>query len=91
MKYSIASALLLFVIALCFLGTQVLAMAPAEFAGEAVTGEEREEQGHTDPLSRRVRTDGKKFTQSSLNSSTLIRSIVNINPGNIHLLQVFRV
>ena len=90
MKYSIASALLLLVIALCFLGSQVLAIAPAEFAGAAVTGEEREEQGHNDPLSRRVRTDGKKF-RSFLNSSTLIRSTVNINPGNIHLLQVFRV
>jgi hypothetical protein len=89
-KHSIASALLLLVIALCFLGTRVLAMAPAEFAGEAVTAEEREEQGHNDPLSRRVRTDGKKF-RSFLNSSTLIRSTVNINPENIHLLQVFRV
>lgn len=91
MKYSITSALLLLAIVLCFLGTQVLAIAPAEFAGEAVTADEREEQGQNDPLSRRARTGGKKFRQSFLNSSTLIRSTVNINPENIHLLQVFRV
>ena len=66
---------------------QVLAIAPADFAEEAVTAEEREEPSPKDPT-RRVPTAGKKLF---LSISALIRSTLNTYPGNIHLLQVFRV
>ena len=67
---------------------QVLAIAPAEFAEEAVTAEEREEP--KDPI-RRVQTGGKNPWRHFLAVSTFIRSTLNIYPGNIHLLQAFRV
>jgi hypothetical protein len=68
---------------------QVLALAPAEFE-EAVTAEEREEPGSKDPM-RRVKNHRKKTRQAFLTMSAFIRSTLNTHPGNIHLLQVFRV
>jgi hypothetical protein len=69
---------------------QVLALAPADFAEETVTSEEREEPSPKDP-NRRVPTGGKKARRSLLIISAFIRSTLNSYPGNIHLLQVFRV
>ena len=90
MKRWTISTLLLFFVALGFLSMQVLALAPAEFAEEVVTAEEREEPGPKDPL-RRVQAGGKKTRQAFLSMSAFIRSTLNPHPGNIHLLQVFRV
>jgi hypothetical protein len=82
------STLLLFFVALAFLSMQVLAIAPAELAEEAVTAEEREEP--KDPI-RRVQTGGKQPRRHFLDVSASIRSTLNIYPGNIHLLQAYRV
>ena len=90
MKKSLVASLLLFFVSLSFLGTEVLAMEPAELAGEAETTEEREEPNPKDPT-RRVQTGGKNAHGSFLALSTFLRSILNSCPGNIHLLQVFRV
>jgi hypothetical protein len=84
------STLLLFFVALGFLSMQVLAIAPAEFAEEAVIAEEREEPGPKDPI-RRIQTGGKKARRHLLAFSAFIRSTLNAYPGNIHLLQAFRV
>jgi hypothetical protein len=69
---------------------QVLALAPAEFAEEAVTIEERKETDPKDPI-RRVQAGRKKTRQAFLTLSAFIRSTLNPHPGSIHLLQVFRV
>lgn len=90
MKHSIIAALLLFFVTLGFASMQVLAIAPAEFAEEVVTGEEREEPGPKDPT-RRVKTVGTKTRRPFLTVSAFIRSTLDIHPGNIHLLQVLRV
>lgn len=90
MKLWTISTLLLFFVTLGLLSMQVLALAPAEFAEEAVTAEEREESGPKDPM-RRVQNGGKKSRQAFLTLSAFIRSTLNTHPGNIHLLQVFRV
>ena len=90
MKRWTISTLLLFFVALGFLSMQVLAIASAEFAEEAVTAEEREEPGPKDPI-RRVQTGGEKTRRPFLTVSAFIRSTLNTHPGNIHLLQVFRV
>ena len=90
MKHWTISALLLFFVALGFLSLQVLAIAPAELAEEAVTFEEREEPSPKDPI-RRGQTGGKKTRRPFLTTSAFIRAPLNSHLGNIHLLQVFRV
>lgn len=90
MKLWTISTLLLFFVTLGLLSMQVLALAPAEFAEEAVTIEEREETDPKDPI-RRVQAGGKKTRQAFLAKSAFIRSTLNPHPGNIHLLQAFRV
>jgi hypothetical protein len=86
-KHSLVSSLLLVLVALGFFNPQLLAMAPAELAGETVTAEEREE-GLKELTARRVRAGARIGTQPPLNISDLIRSCSTVYRGNIHLLQV---
>jgi hypothetical protein len=89
-KLSIISALLLFFVGLGFLGTQTLLLStPAEFADTAAP-EEKDEQSLKDPILLRGQTRGKK-TLSLTHISAVIQSALNSHPGNLHLLQVFRV
>ncbi|HEX2230321.1 MAG TPA: hypothetical protein VHM64_24595 [Candidatus Binatia bacterium] len=105
MKRSILSTLLLFFVALGLTGTQVSAImiTPAE-AAEQAAAEEREEQ--VSRKSRRPQTGGKKVqppfvipslfigstwnaTRTDLRSRFFLQS--NLPPGNLRLLQVYRV
>ena len=91
MKLSVISALLLFFVGLGFLSAQTLLLAtPAEFA-ETASPEEKDEQSPKDPILRRGQTRGKKSLLSLTDISAVIQSAVNSHPGNLHLLQVFRV
>lgn len=90
MKHSLLYSLLLFFVAVGFLSPQLLAMTPAELAGETVTVEEREE-GLKESTARRVRSGARIGTQPPLNISDLIRSCSTVYRGNIHLLQVYLV
>jgi hypothetical protein len=89
-KRSLVCSLLLFFVAVGFLSPQLLAVTPAELAGETVTAEEREE-GLKETTARRVRAGARFGRQSPLNISDLIRSCSTVYRGNIHLLQVFLV
>jgi len=104
-KRSTLSTLLLFFVALGFTGTQVFAfvITPAQ-AAEQEAAEEREEQVSR-KSSRRPQTRGKKVrppfnpsiffgstsnaTQTDLRSRFFLQS--NLPPGNLRLLQVYRV
>jgi hypothetical protein len=105
-KRSILSTLLLFFVALGLTGTQVFAIliTPAH-AAEQEAAEEREEQVSR-KSSRRPQTRGKKVQPPSVNSWIFFGSISNatrtdlrsrfflqsnLPPGNLRLLQVYRV
>ena len=107
MKRSILSTLLLFFVALGLTGTQVFAIVitPAE-AAEQAAAEEREEQVSRKSPSRRPQTRGKKVQPLFVNLSIFIGSTSNatptdlrsrfflqsnLPPGNLRLLQVYRI
>jgi hypothetical protein len=88
-KTSVVSTLLLLFIALSFLSTQVLGLvAPAEVT-EAASSEDKEEENLKDSLSARLKARGKNLLFADL--SAFMRSALDSYPGNLHLLQVFRV
>jgi hypothetical protein len=104
-KRSILSTLLLFFVALGLTGTQVFAIViTAAQAAEQEAAEEREEQVSR-KSSRRPQTRGKKLQPPSVNPSIFfgltsnartdlrLRFFLqsNLPPGNLRLLQVYRV
>jgi hypothetical protein len=90
-KLTVISAFLLFFVGLGFLGAQTLLLStPAEFA-ETAAPEEKDEQSLKDPILRRGQTRGKKTQLSLIDLAAVIQSALNSYPGNLHLLQVFRV